>query len=415
MKCFLWLLPFLLLAGAGMSTVIHVPADQPTIQAGLDAALDFDTVQLAPGEYSGDGNRDLDFKGKKIYLRGTGNSYGNDVWILVEASESDPHIAFWFHSQEDTFSVIDGISIVGSYKKFTDGSNLSYGAVQCDNSSPLVKNSQISGSAGYGIFATSNGYPRIRECLIRDNRVGIRAGRNRMFNGSNIEVSKCLIVNNDSAGVQLMYYANHLLENCTIVNNGVAGIQYELDMPKPQGSSTDPQVGRTQIVRSIVSNNGEYGIHGFIFGGYDLEIVCNDVFGHSVADFSGVKAGADDSLGNFSSDPLFCDPYYLQYTLRDNSPCLPGGNSCAALIGAFPAGCICCGTVTATGNINATGIIDLADLSLLIAYMTVGRVILPCPDAANIDGSGIIDLTDMSMLIAYLTVGASTGWMCPPE
>ncbi len=32
-------------------TVIHVPADQPTIQAGIDAAVNSDTVLVAAGDY----------------------------------------------------------------------------------------------------------------------------------------------------------------------------------------------------------------------------------------------------------------------------------------------------------------------------------------------------------------------------
>ena len=37
------------LAPAG---ILHVPADQPTIQAGINAVLDGDTVMVAPGTYT---------------------------------------------------------------------------------------------------------------------------------------------------------------------------------------------------------------------------------------------------------------------------------------------------------------------------------------------------------------------------
>ena len=49
--------------------IIHVPQDQPTIQAGIDAAVDGDTVLVDDGTWSGTGNRDLDFYGKAITVR----------------------------------------------------------------------------------------------------------------------------------------------------------------------------------------------------------------------------------------------------------------------------------------------------------------------------------------------------------
>ena len=44
-------------------------ADFSTIQEAIDAAVDGDAVLVAPGTYTGDGNRDIDFKGKAITVR----------------------------------------------------------------------------------------------------------------------------------------------------------------------------------------------------------------------------------------------------------------------------------------------------------------------------------------------------------
>jgi len=48
---------------------IHVPRDYPTIQAAVNAAVDGDEVIVAPGTYTGEGNRDIDFLGKAITVR----------------------------------------------------------------------------------------------------------------------------------------------------------------------------------------------------------------------------------------------------------------------------------------------------------------------------------------------------------
>jgi len=67
----LFILSLLILACAKICTagVIHVPGDSTAIQAAIDGAVDGDTVLVTDGVYTGNGNRDLDFVGKRIILR----------------------------------------------------------------------------------------------------------------------------------------------------------------------------------------------------------------------------------------------------------------------------------------------------------------------------------------------------------
>jgi subtilisin family serine protease len=68
----------------------------------------------------------------------------------------------------------------------------------------------------------------------------------------------------------------------------------------------------------------------------------------------------------------------------------------------------CC--VGMRGDVNSSGSINLADLSMLTAWLIQGSgtVALPCTNAANVNGNGQIDLADLAMLTAYLTSNTIT-------
>jgi len=71
----------------------------------------------------------------------------------------------------------------------------------------------------------------------------------------------------------------------------------------------------------------------------------------------------------------------------------------------------CCTGVT--GNVNMAGIVDLADLSTLVSYLTGGGYVPPCMDEANVNKTGIVDLADLSALVSYLTGGGYVLPSCP--
>lgn len=66
-----------------------------------------------------------------------------------------------------------------------------------------------------------------------------------------------------------------------------------------------------------------------------------------------------------------------------------------------------------TGNVNMIAAVDLADLSALVNYLTMGSFTPPCMDAANVNGAGGVDLSDLSALVSYLTGGSFVLPNCP--
>jgi predicted outer membrane repeat protein len=110
--------------------VIRVPADYPTIQKGIDAAQEGDTVLVAPGKYSGTGNYDIDFKAKAIKVI----SEEGPAATVIDCQECGR--GFYFHSNEDSNSVLKGFTIMNGYAEYGGGI---YGGI----SAPRIEGNRI--------------------------------------------------------------------------------------------------------------------------------------------------------------------------------------------------------------------------------------------------------------------------------
>ena len=94
-------LSFLFTAGTVFAATVHVPGDQPTIQAGIEAAGDGDVVLVAPGTYM----EDINFLGKAITVMGDGGADGT----VIDGGRSDWVVRFDSREHED--SVLEGFTI----------------------------------------------------------------------------------------------------------------------------------------------------------------------------------------------------------------------------------------------------------------------------------------------------------------
>ena len=97
--------------------IIHVPGDYATIQAGINAATDGDTVMVAEDTYY----ENIRFMGKAItvareyVIDGDSSHIINTIIDGSQAIDPDSAATVMFINGEDTTSVLNGFTITGGY------------------------------------------------------------------------------------------------------------------------------------------------------------------------------------------------------------------------------------------------------------------------------------------------------------
>ncbi|MHC4324325.1 MAG: S8 family serine peptidase, partial [Planctomycetota bacterium] len=199
----------------------HVPGVYPTIQAAIDDASDGDTIWISDGQYSGEGNFDIDFKGKVITVKSENGPQNCIIDCQFKGRGFD------FHNGEDEKSILDGVKIING---LVGGFG---GGIKCTASSPTIINCIITGNTageyGGGMCNSYNSSPILTNCTFSENSaesrfsaLGSGGGMCNLVNSSPI-LTNCTFsgnfANHSGAGIYNSENSSPALNKCTFTEN----------------------------------------------------------------------------------------------------------------------------------------------------------------------------------------------------
>ena len=294
-----------------LAATIHVPSDQPTIQAGIDAAVDGDLVLVTPGTYV----ENIVFYGKTITVQ---SEAGADATVIDGSNCTFGEgycsvVSFIFGEMEE--SAIDGFTIQSGSGSDTPEwpGNGGGGGICCKNSSPTIANFIIRDNyadyVGGGIYCYGSS-PIISNCIISDNNSrhggGIYSAAQYppSTEESTINVTNCIIFENNTAypenwggGICCGYDGTFaMVKHCTISRNN-----------SNNGGGINEYAGASiTVLDSILWENFP-----------------TEIYGQPIVTYSVVKGGWPTGENIIDSDPLFVEEG--DYHLSLLSPCIDSG------------------------------------------------------------------------------------------
>src|SRR5438093_1035392 len=129
----------------GQAAVIRVPTDQPTIKAAISAAVNGDTIQVAPGTYI----ENINFLGKAISVV---SDQGPQVTV-IDGNQSAPVVTF--NSGEGPQSILNGFTLRNNIIANNTAGSQGGGISLVNNSDASIVQNVITGNAaptGGGVY-----------------------------------------------------------------------------------------------------------------------------------------------------------------------------------------------------------------------------------------------------------------------
>ena len=292
------------------ATIINVPDDYETIQQGIDASTDGDTVLVQPGTYV----ENINFNGHNIVLASLFLTTGDTTYISETVIDGDSSgSVVTFESGEDSTAVICGMTI-------QNGLSYSGGGIFCSESSPKIS------------------FNTIRENVAFDYLPNLGMGGGIYCYNSSALIQKNNIMGNVASGFEGGYGGGIYLEN---LNPSVTKNVISHNFAGWFGGIISRSPGL------VFANNSVFGNYAIWSGGGIFNSTCDtitilnsiswgnfpsQVSGSVHAKYSDIEGGWPGE-GNIDADPLFRDPDNGNFHLMStecgdpyDSPCIDSGS-----------------------------------------------------------------------------------------
>ena len=244
-----------------------------SIQRGIDATINGNTVVVLDGVYQGPGNKELDFGGRAIILKAQNGSSA----VTIDCENSGR--AFYFHTAEGVDSIVEGFTLI-------NGSAQQGGAIYCIDSSPTIKRCVFINNVAStgGAIHIENSDAIVQNCVLAFNfTYGGPGGAIRCDNG----------------------FRHPVIANCTVINNVSNGA----------GGGLWCNQSNVAISNSIFWNNRAFG------DGMQIGVLSPATLSVNYSDVQGGQPAVQTSgnliwgAGNLDVDPLLADPNNGDYHL----------------------------------------------------------------------------------------------------
>jgi len=301
------------------STIINVPAEQPTIQAGIDSAVDADTVLVQPGTYF----ENINYNGKLVTVASLFLTTQDTTYIsqtIIDGNQNGSVVVF--ENYETMGAVLTGLTITNGYSQYGGG-------IYCYNSNPCLTNITIIGNSAFMEGLTISGFgggiyceqsnPTLTNVTITNNiaqsqdpMIGGAGGGIFCYNSNpilqNITISGNSATQN-GGGIFCCDNSNPILQNTTISGNSATqngGGIFCCDNSNPSLENV-----------IILNNTGSYG-GGIYCSAYSSPSLINVIISGNSADFSG---GGIECYA-------YSNPSLVNVTITGNSTNSGGGIYC---------------------------------------------------------------------------------------